>query len=225
MARILSIQVGRPKRYGTPYAPDPFSRTWRSAIFKNPVLGEIWLGEESLTGDAVEDHRFHGGPDNAVLCYAAAHYPQWQHEWHSAEPLPYGGFGENFTVEGLDEHSVCVGDTYAIGDVRIQVTGPRLPCYKLERRWKRAGLIKEVLDTNRGGWYVRVLKTGFVNAGEEMALVERPRPRWTITRVNEVSFDRSNREACLDLASVPELAERWRAWLLGKIQSGVRTRS
>lgn len=218
MSRILSIQVGTPKYYGTPYAPDPFDRTWHSAIFKNPVQGEIWLGEESLTGDAVEDHEVHGGPDNAVLCYAAAHYPLWQEEWQSAEPLPYGGFGENFTVDDQSEHSVCLGDVYAVGDIRIQVSGPRAPCYKLERRWKRPGLIREVIENNRGGWYARVLVPGFVAVEAEMTLLERPRPRWSIAMVNRVTFNRGQRDAARELASVPELAARWRKWLMRKLE-------
>ncbi len=203
MPRILSIQTALPKSYGTAYAPDPFDRTWRSAIFKQPVLGEVWLGHESIDGDAVEDRRYHGGPDNAALCYAAAHYPLWRAEWDSPEPLPYGGFGENFTNEGLDEHTVCLGDIYSVGDARVQVSGPRGPCYKLERRWRRPGLIKRVKETNRGGWYVRVLQPGFVSAGLDFSLVERPRPRWPIATVSDVSYSRTEREACLDLLLRP----------------------
>jgi MOSC domain-containing protein YiiM len=190
-------------------------RTWRSAIFKQPVLGEVWLGEESLQGDAVENRQYHGGPDNAVLCYSAEHYPEWEREWGCAG-LPFGGFGENFTIRGLDELSVCLGDVYAVGDVRVLVSGPRKPCYKLERRWRRPGLVKRVQETNRGGWYARVLQTGFVSVDTELELVARPRPRWSIARVCEVSYKRESREDALELCSVPELATRWRTWLMSK---------
>ena len=213
--QLLSIQVGRPKSYGTPHAPDPFDRTWRSAIFKQPVLGEVWLGEDSLQGDAVENRQYHGGPDNAVLCYSAEHYAHWEQEWNVGA-LPFGGFGENFTIAGLNEQTVCLGDVYAIREVRVQVSGPRKPCSKLERRWRRPGLIKRVQETNRGGWYARVLQTGFVSADVEVRLLERPRPRWTIARVCEVSYGRDSRGESLDLCSVPELAPRWREWLMSK---------
>jgi MOSC domain-containing protein YiiM len=215
---LLSIQTGKPKTYGTPHAPDPNERTWRTAIVKQPVLGEVWLGEESLDGDDVANKEFHGGPDNAVLCYSADHYPLWQHEWGMNEALPCGGFGENFTISGLDEQNVCLGDVYAIGDVRIQVSGPRKPCYKLERRWRRYDLIKRVTETNRGGWYARVLKTGFVSAGLGVDLSERPRPAWTIARVSEVSYSRRRREEVHELLAFPELATRWRSWVLGKLE-------
>ena len=217
MPQLLSIQTGTPKAHGVAYARDPYERTWRSAIFKAAVLGELWLGETSLAGDAVSDLDLHGGPDNAVLCYSADHYSAWRSEWNSAD-VPFGGFGENFTIADLSEDTVCLGDTYAIGEARIQVSGPRLPCYKLERRWRRPGLIARVLETGRGGWYCRVLQTGFVSAGQEMHLVERPRPRWPIVRVNHVSFDRNQREARMDLCSVPELAVRWRKWLFEKLE-------
>ncbi len=217
MPQLLSIQTGKSKAYGVPYALDPLERTWRSAIVKTPVLGEVWLGEESLAGDAVSNLEYHGGPDNAVLCYAAEHYLKWREEWND-DRIPFGGFGENFTVSELDERTVCLGDTYALGEVRVQVSGPRKPCYKLERRWRRPGLIRRVVETDRGGWYCRVLNAGFVSAGGEMELLQRPHPRWTIAHVNEISFDRNQRDARSELCSVPELAIRWRKWLIDKLQ-------
>ncbi|GAC1645712.1 MAG: MOSC domain-containing protein [Acidobacteriaceae bacterium] len=221
MPTLLSIQTGRPKTYGKAHAADPHDRTWRTAIFKEPVLGEVWLGEESLDGDAVENRDVHGGPDNAVLCYAAEHYSLWQKEWGTDEALPYGGFGENFTISGLDEQTVCVGDVYAIGDVRIEVSGARAPCSKLERRWRRFDLIKRVLETGRSGWYARVLQTGFVRSGVEVDLLDRPQPSWNIARVLRVSSSRQSsreaREEAIELLSVPKLAARPRRWLRQRI--------
>lgn len=217
MPLLLSIQTGTPKSYGVPYALDPFERTWRSAIVKTPVLGEIWLGEQSLAGDFVSNLEDHGGADNAVLCYAAGHYAKWREEF-ADDDVPFGGFGENFTVNELDEHRVCLGDIYALGEVRIEVSGPRRPCYKLERRWRRPGLIDRVVATNRCGWYCRTLNPGLVRAPQPVELIKRPHPSWTIAQVNQVSFDREQRDARLELCAVPQLATRWRRWLLGKLQ-------
>ena len=92
------------------------------------------------------------------------HYPAWHQELGRPEIGP-GGFGENFTVDGLDETTACVGDVYAVGNTRIQVTGPRYPCIKISRRWGIPTLKARVAKTGRTGWYCRVLQEGWVESG------------------------------------------------------------
>ena len=128
-SRLLSIQVGLPKTHGTEDAADPLDEQWTSAIFKQPVKGAVWLGKENLDGDEQADRVNHGGPHRAVLMYAATHYPLWQDEL-GLNDIPYGGFGENFTSDGLAEDTVCIGDMYAIGASVVQVSQPRSPCWK-----------------------------------------------------------------------------------------------
>src|SRR5262245_55814153 len=99
---LLSIQVGMPKRRGVPGSDDPMQHPWQSGIFKAPVDGVIWLGKLNLVGDGQADLKNHGGPDRAALAYSAEHYPTWRAELEQPD-LPYGGFGENFTISGLDE--------------------------------------------------------------------------------------------------------------------------
>ena len=105
---LVSIQVGLPRSYGHQGAANPMDRPWQTGFFKQPVDGPRWLGRTNLTGDGQADLVNHGGPDKAVLSYAAAHYPAWRAEVGRLD-LPYGAFGENFTVEGhwLEVYGRC----------------------------------------------------------------------------------------------------------------------
>ncbi|MGC8669003.1 MAG: MOSC domain-containing protein [Chthonomonadales bacterium] len=169
---LISIQVGRPATRGRFRSEDLSEGRWRSAIFKHAVSDEVWLGRLNLAGDLQADRVHHGGPDQAVLAYSADHYPLWREELGVAAMGP-GGFGENFTIAGLTGKTVCVGDIVAIGDCRLQVTKPRMPCWKLERRWGIPGLVERVLQNGRSGWYLRVLQEGFVRPGLPVLLLER----------------------------------------------------
>ena len=199
MARLLSIQVGRPRDLETDEGVE-----WRSAFIKAPVAGPVRLGKLNLDGDFQADQRHHGGPDQAVLCYSADHYPAWRSELEIPE-LPYGGFGENFTIEGHAEDSVYVGDVYEVGEAMVQVSVQRGPCYKISYRWNLPDLLALVERSGRHGWYLRVLREGLVEPGLEVRLVERPNPGWTIRRAADVwRRRRVDREAASLLAACPE---------------------
>jgi MOSC domain-containing protein YiiM len=101
-------------------------RAFTSAIWKEPVAGPIWVGTLGIRGDAVGNPRVHGGPDQAVLMYAASHYAAWRAEWGG--DIGLGAFGENLSVDGLTEDTTCLGDVYDIGGARLEVTKPREPC-------------------------------------------------------------------------------------------------
>src|SRR5205823_12868596 len=137
-----------------------------------------------LDGNVQADMKHHGSLNQAVLMYAAAHYPLWQRELDLPEIGP-GGFGENFTVDGLTEETVCIGDIYALGEAQIQVTGPRYPCYKIERRWALPGLTARAAETGRTGWYCRVIREGMIEPGTAITLVERPYAQWTVALTND----------------------------------------
>jgi MOSC domain-containing protein YiiM len=126
LMRLLSVHVGIPRTTGTPGAANPMDRAFTSAIWKEPVAGRAWVATLGIRGDAVANPKVHGGPDQAVLMYAATHYPTWQAEWGRADVGP-GAFGENLSVEGLTEETACLGDVYRIGTARLQVTKPREP--------------------------------------------------------------------------------------------------
>jgi len=216
---ILSINVGLPRDFGVPAgdgAPgddDPLMRPWRSAIIKEPVSGPIRLGKTNLAGDAQADLRVHGGLEMAVLGYSADHYPFWRARLRMPD-LPYGAFGENFTISGLDETTVCIGDTYAIGPARVQVSMPRGPCANLARRWGITDLVERVHEAGWAGWYYRVLAEGEITAGSVMVLEDRPCPQWSISQANVIrSSRREQPKAAAELAACPLLAESWRAKL------------
>lgn len=208
---LASIQVSLPRCFGEEYAADPMDRLWRTGFFKEPVSDAVWLGATNLDGDGQADLVHHGGPDKAVLAYSAEHYPDWRHSLNSPT-LPFGAFGENFTVNGLTEADVCIGDTWRVGDEAVvQISQPRQPCWKLARRWRIKTLALQVQETGRTGWYFRVLKEGFVRAGMPLSLIERPHPKWTVELSNQVMHcDKHDIAAALELAAVPLLSENWR---------------
>ncbi len=206
---LQSVQVGTPQRYGARGATDPMERPWKTSFFRTPGKEPRWLYTTHLEGNEQADKKHHGSLHQAVLMYAAAHYPAWQAELERQDIGP-GGFGENFTVEGMSEETVCVGDIYAIGEAHIQVTGPRYPCSKIERRWSIPGLTARVAETGRTGWYCSVVQEGMIEPGMPVMLVERPYPRWTMALINDLGHSRSyDVELARELASCPLLDEWW----------------
>lgn len=199
---LQSVQVGTPHRYGTTDA-------WKTSFFREPGTQPRWLYTTHLEGNRQADTKNHGHLHQAVLLYAAAHYPLWRAELDRPEIGP-GGFGENFTVQGLSEQSACLGDIYAIGEAQIQVTGPRYPCWKIERRWDMPGLTDRVAATGRTGWYCRVLREGLIEPGTPVTLIERPYPQWTIALTNDFGHFRNKDVATAQaLAACPLLHEFW----------------
>jgi MOSC domain-containing protein YiiM len=115
------------------------------------------------------------------------------------------------TLTGADEKSVCIGDQYRIGSCRIEVSQPRQPCWKISRRWGVKTMTKEVTQTGRTGWYIRVHDEGTIESGDQLELVERPNPQWTVARANDVLFGREiDRMAVIELMNLPELSAEWK---------------
>lgn len=211
MVTLQSILVGLPKTYGSDKATDPLEKTWRTAIFKQPVTGKVRLNKLGLEGDGVGNTKYHGGEQQAVLAYSADHFPRWQSEFNHPDFAP-GCFGENFSVTGQDEETVCIGDTFKIGEAIVQVSQPRQPCGTLARRNRHKALVEEVLQTGWSGWYLRVLQEGFVCAGDRVDLIEHPYPRWTIALVAKVRhYIKDHRAGAQDLAECPLLSPEWRS--------------
>jgi MOSC domain-containing protein YiiM len=213
MAKLLSVQVGAIRTIPSGW---PDGEEWRSAIYKTPVDGPVWVGSEGLEGDMQADRRVHGGPDRAVNFYPAEHYRVW-HDTLGLADLPGGAFGENFTTRGLLEETVCLGDVFQVGEVVLEIAQPRGPCTKLNRRWHVAQLMDLSSESGRIGWYARVRQEGRVEAGQEITLVEHPYPEWSIARVWLLMKDPADPVAVQALSELPALSADWRAMLQKKI--------
>ncbi len=214
MIVLESVQVGHLRTAGTPNASDPFDRPWTSGIWKEPVVGPVSVGREGLEGDQIADRRHHGGTERAILMYAGDHYPRWRSEWGRKDVGP-GSFGENLTVRGVTESTVCVGDVFRIGETHLEISSPRAPCDTLARRHGRRDLVTVVRANHRHGWYLRVLRGGNLESGQAVELLDRPYPQWTITRAAHVYWNRTTlmEEARL-LAECGALIPEWRERLV-----------
>jgi MOSC domain-containing protein YiiM len=203
--RLVSVQVGRPR------AMNYEGTAWTSAIGKVPVQERLFLDRTNLASDRQANRKYHGGPEKAVCCFAAEHYPVWRAELGLDDSFAYGAFGENFTLLGMLENQVCIGDIYTVGTARVQVASPRRPCINLARRWDRPELPRKLTDRGHTGYYLRVLQTGEVGAGETPALLERPQPEITISLLNEAHYRKAGgQELAQRLAALPELSRDWR---------------
>jgi len=213
---LESIQIGVPKNYGSEEAADPHDQAWTTGFFKTKIEGPVFVSKTNLAGDGQADLRNHGGIDKAVLAYGADHYSIWREELQMPD-MPAGAFGENLTIAGLCEKSVCIGDVFRIGTVTFEVSQPRQPCWKLARRWRMHELTGLVVRNGRSGWYLRVLEEGWIEAQMPVTLVERPNPAWTIARANEIlHHHKTDLPLTLELADVPRLAGSWVEELRGR---------
>lgn len=156
-ARLLSVNVSRPK-------PVQYrGKTVQTGIFKEPIAGPVMVRTLNIDGDQQADLTVHGGRDKAVYLYPAESYALWEDDL--ARDLPYGHFGENLTITGLLEESVRVDDLIEVGEVLLQVTEPRFPCFKLGIKMGRQTFLKQFLRSGRSGFYCRVLREGVIEAG------------------------------------------------------------
>jgi MOSC domain-containing protein YiiM len=166
MPRVASVNVGQPReiRVG-----DELVRT---SIWKNPVAARVAVRGVNVAGDDQSDRRVHGGDRKAVYAYAREDLDWWGERL--GRPLGPGTFGENLTTEGLDVTGARVGERWRVGTALLEVTQPRLPCYKLELRMERTGFIDEFIDGGRPGAYLRIVEEGDVGAGDAVRIVSRP---------------------------------------------------
>jgi MOSC domain-containing protein YiiM len=205
--KLISVNVGMPREV-----------VWRrrrvkTAIWKEPVTGRVRVHRLNLEGDRQSDLSVHGGPDKAVYAYPAEHYEYWRREGVAAE-LSWGGFGENFTTEGLLEGDTRIGDRLRVGSAEFLVTQPRMPCYKLGVRFGREDMVKRFLASGRTGFYLAVLREGEVESGDSIELLARDEHEVTVADIVALyTHDAHNQELLKRAVDLPALPAGWRDYL------------
>jgi MOSC domain-containing protein YiiM len=162
--KLISVNCGLPREVVW------HGRSVTTSIYKEPVEGRVSLRILNLDGDRQSDLSVHGGKDKAVYCYPIEHYDYWKTEL-TGHQLIMGAFGENFTIRGLDEDEVHIGDKFSVGSAEVIVTQPRLPCYKLGIRFGSDDMVRRFLMSRRTGFYLAVTREGDVGAGDEFLML------------------------------------------------------
>ncbi|HEY3331328.1 MAG TPA: MOSC domain-containing protein [Capsulimonadaceae bacterium] len=206
LPRIHTLSIGTPKDY------EDERGIWQSAIGRQSVSKPVYLDWGGHVGDKVADTKNHGSPDQAVCCHPLEHYHYWNERYGlSMETgLSPGAVGENWTIVGANEKSICIGSTYRVGDALVQVSGPRFPCSKQERKVKIPGFLQEVARTMRSGFYMRVLLPGEVEVGDALEVVDCPHPDVTVADANACIHEEIDPTVAERVLAAEELNDFWR---------------
>ncbi|WP_461535279.1 MOSC domain-containing protein [Spongorhabdus nitratireducens] len=196
-----------------------------TAITKTPVTDDIYLSTEGLEGDECADQRHHGGLERALHQYPAEHYGYWQERYSTDNAQDNDwqapGMGENISSTGMTEDNVCIGDRYRWGAAIIEVSQPRSPCFKLNKRWNADDLSVHMQDTSRCGWLYRVIQPGVVNAEQPLELIERPTNAMTVREVCDIYFGNPlDREDLLKLQQQTRLSNSWMQKVVQRLETG-----
>ena len=214
VSTISSISVGHPESRGIEGAAEWFQQPWTTAIYKRKATGPVRVGVLGLSGDGQADATHHGGPDKAICVYSGDHYAAWRATLGLGDFVD-GAFGENVTVRAQAEGDVCIGDTWSVGTVLVQISQPRQPCWKLAQKWRIKDLTAQTVANGWTGWYVRVLREGIIATGDALTLVERPHPAWTVAAANAVMHKGAGDAAAL--AALLQLSSSWRQTLAARL--------
>jgi MOSC domain-containing protein YiiM len=207
-AKVLSVNVGLPREF------EYNGRPARSAIWKSPVAGRVAARGVNLAGDDQADRKAHGGVDKAVYAYAVEDLGWWARE--IGRPLQHGELGENLTTEGLDVNGALVGERWAIGTTVLEVSEPRVPCWRLGVRMNDKHFPRRFTEALRPGAYLRIVVEGDVGAGDEIQVLERPAHELTIRDVLRIyAFDR---QEVGRLLATPKMSESWQSWASDQLE-------
>ena len=202
--KVVSIQVGGPREV------EWRGQVVRTSIFKDPVEGPVQVRRLNLAGDEQSDLTVHGGVDKAVYAYPCEHYAYWRGELPEVE-FPWGAFGENLSVEGIEERSLFVGDRLRVGSAEFAVSQPRLPCSKLMVRFDRKDMVKRFHQSRRMGFYLRVLQEGSIAAGDSIERIAVEGPKVPVTEISDLYTAKEPGQGALRRASeLAGLPESWR---------------
>lgn len=202
MAQVASVNVGRPRTI-----------RWRgrevtTAIWKEPVAGRLPVRGVNVAGDEQADRSVHGGADKSLYAYGLDDYRWW--EATLGRPVGPGSFGDNLTVAGLDPSDALIGERWAVGGTVLEVTAPRIPCYKLGIRMGDDTFPRRFAAAVRPGTYLAIVQEGEIGAGDPLEVVHRPGHQVTVRTVARAYH--GERELVPCLLDAPELPGSWRSW-------------
>lgn len=200
--RVISVNVGRPREFVFNRRPA------KSAIWKSPVAGRIRARGVNLDGDEQADRQAHGGPDKAVYAYAVEDLRWWERE--IGRMIPHGGFGENLTTDGIEVNDALIGERWEIGTVLLEVSEPRIPCWRLGVRMEDPEFVRRFTEAQRPGAYLRIVAEGDVGAGDPVHIVSKPDHDLTVRDLFRI-YTRDRREV-RRLLAVPAISRSWRNW-------------
>lgn len=201
-SRVLSVNVGRPRNF------EYDGRPARSAIWKTPVRRRVVAQGTNLDGDDQADRVAHGGPDKAVYAYAIEDLRWWEDE--IGRPLEFGQFGENLTTEGVEVNDALIGERWQIGTAVLEVSEPRVPCWRLGVRMNDRMFPRRFTQALRPGSYLRIVVAGDLGAADQIRVMETPVHTLTIRDVFRI-YTRDRNEVGR-LLTVPQLSESWKRW-------------
>lgn len=198
MATLLSVSVGMPKDVSW------HGRAVHTGVWKSPVRGPRMVRRLNIDGDGQGDLAGHGGEMRAVLVYQLQSYQYWQKHL-DRDGLAFGIFGENFTVDGLPDDEVCIGDRYRIGEAEFEVTQPRVTCYRVGMRLGEPAMASLLVAHRRPGFYLRVLTEGHVQAGDEITLTRKGPEELSVADTDALLYlpDRAPRSCAKHSTSPP----------------------
>lgn len=200
---LVSINIGKKKTYNFD------SIIIDTALKKSPV-NESYIHKLGFSGDEQAEKIIHGGIDKAVCIYPSEHYQYWENSLN--KKMPVGSFGENLTVKGMLEKNICIGDIFQIGEVILQITQPRQPCFKLTFIHNIPKMSYLAQNTGFTGYYARVLKEGNININDKIILIEKNSKNISIDFTNQIlHLDNKNKEAIEKILEVEEIAVKLRA--------------
>src|SRR2546421_881394 len=212
-AHLLSVNVGLPHDVAWR------GKIVRTAIWKAPVQGRRMVRRLNIDGDRQGDLDGHGGEHRAVCIYQIESYRYWQSQL-GRDDLVFGQFGENFTVDGLSDREVCIGDRYRIGNALFEVTQPRVTCYRVGIRMNEPRMAALLTGHGRPGFYFRVREEGAVQPGDDIVKVTTGAGRMTVASINALLYvdRRPDPERLQQALRIPALSPGWQASLLALLK-------
>jgi len=209
--RVVSTNIGNKISF------DWNGKIVETGIFKKRVQHAIYLGQTDVKNDVVADKKNHAGIDKACYFYGANHYSFWKDKYPELN-FEYGMFGENITLDNLDETTIRIGNIYQIGEAIVQVSEPRIPCFKLGYKFNNQAIIKEFIHASYSGFYVRIIKEGKVKSGDEFNLINQNENDFSVEDAFSLLSYNKNNQLLIDMMkNEPLLGKNYRKSIIKQL--------